>query len=69
MIIYLNGSEGRLVSYLETRGYTRSIPTNITASGDGFPIPIEQSRRTAPVHGGACIFLFIIETTEPIPDA
>ncbi|HXN87853.1 MAG TPA: hypothetical protein VN890_00600 [Methylocella sp.] len=70
LIYFQGGDENRLVHSLEARRYTdiqiehpdqwhcsrRWTPYSYRARSPGGP----------PVHGGACVFFFIYETTEPI---
>jgi len=70
MFIYLQGEENRFVHYLEAQGYS---DVHIEHPNQFHCVrrwtPYSYRARTpsgTPVHGGACVFFFIYETTESI---
>ncbi|HVS87526.1 MAG TPA: hypothetical protein VHF01_04820 [Candidatus Acidoferrum sp.] len=70
MFYYLQGEEDRLVHHLESQGYT---DVQIEHPNQWHCLRREgkysyraRSPNGTPVHGGACVYFFIIETTEPI---
>jgi hypothetical protein len=70
LLFYLHGEEKRLVHYLEARGYSdvqMEHPNQFHCVRGWTPYSYRaRSPSGTPVHGGACVFFFIYETTEPI---
>jgi hypothetical protein len=69
-LIYMNGTENRLVNYVEARGYFDvqiEHPNQWHCYRDGAYSYRARLPNGTPVHGGACVILgFFIMTTEPI---
>jgi len=70
LFIYHRGEEDRFVHYLKAQGYSDvqiEHPTQFRRHGRWTPYSYRaRSPSGPPVHGGACVFYSIIETTEPI---